>query len=68
MRESPSPHDRRVHDGSVIEKLPSIEAGALVEQKGKRFQMRFSILGPSIVRSVPNESGSLHMQLMGKVD
>ena len=56
------------HDGSVIEKLSFARASALVEQTEERFEMRFSNLGrPLIVRLIPNESSSLHMQLMGKV-
>ena len=55
-------------DVSVIEKLSSDEGGALVEQTEERFEMRFSYLGrPLIVRLIPHESGSLRMQLMGKV-
>jgi len=33
------------HEGSVIEKLTSGEAGAFVEQTEERFEMRFSYLG-----------------------
>ncbi len=50
-------------ESGVIEKLSSGEAGALVEQTEERFEMRFNYLGwPLIVRLVPHESSSLHMQ------
>ena len=56
------------HDCSAFEKLSSGEASASVEQTEERFEMPFSYLGrPRIVRLIPQESGSLHMKLMGKV-
>ena len=55
------------HVCSVIKKLSSGEAGASVEQTEERFEMRFNYLGgPLIICLIPHESGSLHMQLMGK--
>ena len=55
------------HDGSVIEKLSSGEAGALVEQTEERFEMRFNYLGwPLIVRLIPQDYGNLAHAVVGQ--
>ena len=52
----------------VIETLATGDAGDLTTQKDDKFEMHFDYLGwPLIAHIVPHSSGSLHMQLMGRV-
>ena len=52
----------------TIEKLASSECSVLVEVEDEKFELHFDYLGwPLIARITPHESGSLHMQLLGKV-
>lgn len=53
---------------SVIETLAAGETASLTKPKNEKFEMHFDFLGwPLIARVVPHPSGSLHMQLIGKV-
>lgn len=55
-------------EGNVIEKLASPAGTALVPAEDDEFELRFNYLGlPLIAKLVPHPSGTLHMQLMGKV-
>jgi len=52
----------------TIKKLASSEFSELVEVEDEKFELHFDYLGwPLIARITPHESGSLHMQLLGKV-
>lgn len=53
---------------NVIETLATGDAGDLTTPKDDKFEMRFDYLGwPLIAHIVPHSSGSVHMQLMGRV-
>ena len=57
-----------IEAAGTIEKLASYECSALVEVEDEKFELHFDYLGwPLIALITPHESGSLHMQLLGKV-
>ena len=57
-----------IEAAGTIEKLASSEGSELVEVEDEKFELHFDYLGwPLIARITPHESGSLHMQLLGKV-
>jgi hypothetical protein len=53
---------------SILEKIPPSDATEMVPVPDDKFELRFDYLGwPLIARLTPHASGSLHMQLLGKV-
>ncbi|MEC8371390.1 MAG: hypothetical protein VXZ99_11300 [Pseudomonadota bacterium] len=57
-----------IEAAGTIKKLASSEFSVLVEVEDEKFELHFDYLGwPLIARITPHESGSLHMQLLGKV-
>jgi len=53
---------------NVIETLATGDTGDLTTPKDDKFEMHFDYLDwPLVARVVPHSSGSLHMQLMGRV-
>ena len=58
-----------IEAAGTIKKLASSECSELVEVEDEKFEFHFDYLGwPLIARITPYEPGSLHMQLLGKVD
>ena len=57
-----------IEAAGTFEKLASSECSELVEVEDEKFELHLDYLGwPLIARITPHESGSLHMQLLGKV-
>lgn len=53
---------------SILEKIAPSDATEMVPVAEDKFELRFDYLGwPLIARLTPHASGSLHMQLLGKV-